>query len=47
MTEILRHRLDEPEAAAVALVEAAQRHQAGYMGRNDATALVFCIRRST
>jgi serine/threonine protein phosphatase PrpC len=47
MTEILRHRLDEPEAAAVALVEAAQRHQAAYMGRNDATALVFCIGQST
>jgi protein phosphatase len=42
MTEILRHRL-EPEDAAHALVDAAQRHQAAYMGRNDATALVFRI----
>jgi protein phosphatase len=44
MIEILRHRLDQPEAAAGALVDAAQRHQAAYMGRNDATALVFRIR---
>lgn len=44
MIEILRHRLDQPEAAAGALVDAAQRHQAAYMGRNDATALVFCVR---
>jgi serine/threonine protein phosphatase PrpC len=47
MTEILRRRLEEPEAAASALVEAAHRHQAAYMGRNDATAVVFCIGRST
>ncbi len=47
MTEILRHRREEPEAAARALVDAAQRHQAAYMGRNDATALVFCIRLAT
>ena len=44
MNEILSHRLEEPQVAAGALVDAAQRHQAGYMGRNDATALVFCIR---
>ena len=42
--EILRRWLDEPEAAARTLVDAAQRHQATYMGRNDATALVFRIR---
>lgn len=42
MTDILRQGL-EPEAAARALVDGAQRHQAGYMGRNDATAMVFHI----
>jgi protein phosphatase len=44
MTEILRRTADEPEGAARTLVDAAQRHQAAYMGRNDATALVFRIR---
>jgi serine/threonine protein phosphatase PrpC len=47
MTQILRHRLEQPEAAAGALVDAAQRHQAGYMGRNDATAVVLSIRLAT
>jgi serine/threonine protein phosphatase PrpC len=42
MTEILRQGL-EPEAAARALVDAAHRHQAAYMGRNDATAMVFHV----
>ncbi len=42
MTEILRQEL-EPQVAAHALVEAAHRHQAAYMGRNDATAIVFRI----
>jgi protein phosphatase len=42
MTDILRQKL-EPETAARALVEAAQRHQAAYMGRNDATAMVVHI----
>ncbi len=42
MNEFLRRGL-EPEAAARALVDAAQRHQAAYMGRNDATAMTLRI----
>ena len=42
MIEILR-RQPEPQAAADALVDAAHRHQAAYMGRNDATAIVLRI----
>lgn len=42
MTEILRRHPD-PGAAARTLVDTAHRHQAGYMGRNDATALVLHV----
>ncbi len=42
MNELLRRGL-EPEAAARALVDAAQRHQAAYMGRNDATAMTLRV----
>lgn len=42
MTDILHGEL-RPDGAARALVEAAQRHQAAYMGRNDATAVVVCV----
>jgi serine/threonine protein phosphatase PrpC len=42
MNDILRYEL-QPDAAARTLVEAAQRHQAAYMGRNDATAVVLRI----
>lgn len=42
MTEILRQER-QPQAAAHTLVDAAHRHQAAYMGRNDATAIVFRI----
>jgi len=42
MTEILRRRLN-PHAAARTLVSAAGEHQAAYMGRNDATAIVFRV----
>ena len=42
MTDILRGEL-RPDGAARTLVEAAQRHQAAYMGRNDATAVVVCV----
>lgn len=42
MTGIL-HRQTEPQAAAQALVHAAVSHQVAYMGRNDATAIVFRV----
>jgi protein phosphatase len=42
MSEILREE-QEPQAAARTLVDSAHRHQAAYMGRNDATAIVFRI----
>jgi protein phosphatase len=42
MTEIL-DRDAEPQAAAQALVQAAVHRQATYMGRNDATAIVFRV----
>jgi serine/threonine protein phosphatase PrpC len=42
MAEILHDGL-EPQPAARALVEAAHRLQAAYMGRNDATAIAFRV----
>jgi serine/threonine protein phosphatase PrpC len=42
MTEIL-HRDLEPQPVAQALVQAAVRRQAAYMGRNDATAIVLRV----
>jgi len=45
MKELLRREL-EPEAAARALVHASQRHQAAYMGRNDATAMTLRVAAS-
>jgi len=42
MTEILRHGFD-PDVAARTLVSASREHQVAYMGRNDATAVVFRV----
>ena len=42
MTEILPRGLD-PHTAARTLVSASREHQAAYMGRNDATAIVFHV----
>jgi serine/threonine protein phosphatase PrpC len=42
MTEILSRGLD-PQPAAQSLVSAASEHQATYMGRNDATAIVLRV----
>jgi serine/threonine protein phosphatase PrpC len=42
MKEFLGRAL-EPDPAARALVDAAQRHQAAYMGRNDATAMTLRV----
>ena len=42
MTEIVRSGSD-PAAMAQALVDSARQHQAAYMGRNDATAVVFKV----
>jgi len=46
MNELLAQGL-EPDAAARALVDTAQRHQAAYMGRNDATAMTLSLEPAT
>ncbi|MEO8631395.1 MAG: PP2C family serine/threonine-protein phosphatase [Betaproteobacteria bacterium] len=45
MAEILRE-LSDPQAAAESLVATALEHQAAYMGRNDATAMVIRITKA-